>query len=429
MKSTANYLDTQNLAIRVEHSQVILGFILLLFLADGANSLLESIGAPFYRISIIFRSIALVYFLWIVLPSNLGRRLGKIILLFYAIFSIGTFSALGMFTEYNFPENFSLVNKFLFFFICWVTFTTIFKRKKDREQLFKVFELIIWIEVITVLLGFILEIDVLSSYGNRRFGYKGLIPAQNEVSGFFLIAFFYYLAKVNYLGKDLLKLIVVTIAGLITGTKVMLALPLVLTLQMFYWLSRSKVNAKYVYIGIALALLLGAAAFYWESILVRLAPTLNYYAYRIANEDYSPFVIVGSSGRLILIEKFIAEYLPRYNLLNILFGGQDLTSFSTETDVIDVFARFGIIGSLAFYILYLKLLVRDVSRVYIVRFLFAIIWLGVSTVAGHLVFSAINGGYLAILLMAFSTMESYQNSEWKKADVMPASGNEKNQSA
>ncbi|MBN1180636.1 MAG: O-antigen ligase family protein [Bacteroidales bacterium] len=410
MQTAVEFPELRKFVIRIKHSQVILAIIILIFFSDGVNSILVAVGAPFYRVSILFRSVALIYFLMLALLKSPKNHLLLIVLFFYTIFMIGLISAQHLFEEYNYLENFNLINKLLFFFICWVAFNIVFQSDKDRIKLFKLYELIILFEVMSILIGFIFQIDFLSSYGGRRFGYKGLIPAQNEVSGFFILALFYYLAKVNYLGRDVLKLIMVLIAGLLTGTKVALVMPLVLVIQVIFWLTRQKVKIRYLHLAISLLFIVAGAIYYWDDLLTTISPTIEYYTYQVTNYDYSPFVIIGTSGRLLLVEEFLLDYLPRYNSLNLLFGGQDLAFFSTETDIIDVFMRLGIIGLLVFYSIYIRVLIGNSVKVDFIRLLFVITWLGISAVAGHFVFSAINGGYLAILLLAFRYYKGVQRS-------------------
>jgi hypothetical protein len=395
--------------LRIKHSQIILILIIINFLADATNSILESSGAEFFRFSIIPRSITTIYFLFLALQNKSGRNLWKIVIFFYTVFLLGTLSGYSLYEGYNLFTNFSAVNKLLYFFICYVTFKYYFRTKEEKSQLLQVFEYVLLIESITVLVGFIFHIDILSSYQNRRFGYKGIIPAQNEASGFFLIAFFYYLMKVDILGSNALKLILVMIAGLITGTKVALILPILLIVQLVIWYSKGKIKVGRIYLGLTFVLLIGLALYFKDYILSRYAPTIAYYEYR-ASTSGDNLIYVLFSGRLARPYEFITNYLPRFDLLNILFGGLDRSVFASETDVIDVFAQFGIVGLLMFFTVYIRLLFQNGKNLNSVSLLFPIIWLGVAATAGHTVFSAINGGYLAILLMAFAYMGDYKRS-------------------
>ena len=409
MQATNNFPRIQNLVLRVRHSQIILGFILLMFLADGANSILESIGAPFYRISIFVRIIALVYFLYlslIYIPS--GKNVWFLLFFFYGVLLIGTLAMQRFVPGFSYFEGFSMVNKLLFYFVCLVVFHHYFNGgREENESLFRIFELIVLIELVTVMAGYAFDIDIFSSYGQRRFGYKGFIPAQNEVSGFFIIAFFYFLAKVITYNRDLFKLILVLLGAVMTGTKALLILPLITFLLVLYWLLRRRVRKTYLVLGVVFFVLVGITLFEMDYVLERISPTIEYYTYWVVSKSYSPLNLV-ASGRDSYISRFFSDYLPYFNVLNYLFGGLDLSNFSTETDVIDVFARLGLVGGAVFYLFYLKTLIGSTRSHSLARVLFVITWMGVSATAGHLVFSAINGVYLAILVIAFSSMEKNQ---------------------
>jgi hypothetical protein len=110
-------------------------------------------------------------------------------------------------------------------------------------------------------------------------------------------------------------------------------------------------------------------------------------------------------GRRQDARKFFSDHLPRFNLLNYLFGGFNLTEDAIESDPVDLFALLGLVGGGAFYYFYLKALIPSRS-IRPTRLVFVLTWLGVSTVAGHIAYTAINGTYLAILLLHFSSLES-----------------------
>jgi hypothetical protein len=244
-----------------------------------------------------------------------------------------------------------------------------------------------------------------SYQGGIRFGYDGLIPARNEASAFFLIAFFFFLIRFHQGRMRIFKLLIVVLASLLTGTKVVLIIPVILLIYIIRELIHSrdfKVRRQYLLASALVFLLLVLAISQVEFILAQIEPTINYYSGYITDFDFTTFDIL-ASGRQIRIQEFVTTYLPNFNLINYLFGGHDIAAYPTESDFIDVFIRLGLLGGLGFYYLYVTTMLPKGRPIQVTHFLFVLIWLAVSATAGHIVFSAINGGYLAILIFYFLT--------------------------
>jgi O-antigen ligase len=302
----------------------------------------------------------------------------------------------------------------LYFFIVFDVLREYFAADAERRKLFKLFEAFALLQTATLVIGFIFNIKILSAYLNRigeitRFGYQGFIPAQNEVSLFFIIAFFYFLAKWHYGEGNVLLLFGVFISALLTGTRTSLA---VIPSLVFYagwagWRSflRGRGYSRYIYVIMGILILAGLVLWQQEYILKRIAPTLNYFSYQLRNKGYvSDYEMVAGlfSGRIYKLQTFFQAYLPRFSWANYLVGGYDVTSYAVEMDFVDVFARLGIIGAILFYGNYLRCLFYPARlRVNFIHILFVAVWLGIAALAGHVVSSAINASYLSILLLAF----------------------------
>jgi hypothetical protein len=303
-----------------------------MFIADGVNSVLLNRGASFFRISIFVRSVAQIYFILVLLRAYEGRKRLRGIFLFYVLFLIG-FGAYAITTPQpdrgSFFANFVIVNKILFFFIVFETFRLVYKTAESKTRLFRLFEALVLLQAIVIVLSFVLKMDVFAAYSYVvdgeirivRFGYQGLIPAQNEVSAFFLIAFFYYLIKFDTQRQGAWELPLVTIAAMLTGTKVALILPVILAIYLMKWLLQTHPQKSSILLGTVILVFLGYVFLNWQQIVERLAPTINYYARR-QQESASPSIIdIVASGRVQKIRIFFHTYLPRFNVLNYLFGG------------------------------------------------------------------------------------------------------------
>ena len=391
-----------------------------MFLADGANSVLLNMGFAFYRVSIFVRLLVQIYFLSLLLRTRGGRQVWWLMLFFYLVFLAGSMAALiSLYSteEYDFLGNFRAVNKVIFFFICYEMIKQYFRAADERGRLFRVYEILILTQAVVIIVSFVFDIAVFRAYGGvdaptKRFGYQGLIPAQNEISAFFLGAFFFFLLKVVYLRRGIFELLITTVAALFTGTKVTLVLPVILILYLLSYTvgqflkGRSRFRKVYLVIGIVFLSFLVIAVWQQDYLLSRIAPTISYYTYQAGHHDPSGTLLSAlmSPRRRQGIAEFFSEYLPRFNLLNYLFGGFNLVDWATETDPVDIFALLGLVGGAAFYYFYLRALI-PAWTICPTRLVFVLTWLGVSTVAGHIAYTAINGTYLAILLLYFSSLE------------------------
>jgi len=390
-----------HVSFSVKQTTIVLGFLLLMVVGDGLNVVLMRTGQPFWRVSIVIRALAQGYFLLLLANKRQSIYVFGLSLGLLAIWLLGVVAG-GQINAYNWFENLNMIVKMLFFFSCWEVFRQFFRKESDQVKLFNLYEKIIMLQVLLVIIGFIFRVEFLSSYGQEyRFGYKGLLPARNEVSGFFIIAFFYYLWKLYCTRRGFVQLFVVLVAAFLTGAKAILILPVALVfflVRLFIRFSRSKVF--YSVVGVSV-LLVGIVVWQRGNILERLSPTLEYFSYQLRSGNNPTLLSALMSGRIHYALTLLSDLAPG----RLLFGGHDLAVSSTETDLLDVFLLLGIAGVLLFYAFYLRALFFNVRRRFgLIQTLFVLTWLGISTVSGHLVFSAINGPYLAILLLAFSAM-------------------------
>lgn len=411
-----------NLSLRTTYLVIL--FFILSFIADGMNQVLISLGFSFYRISIFIRFIGLILFLLLLTYKHRVARIFEILVFFYLIFFIGTFAAWQNYQNYLLFENFSMITKMLFFFVILQVLFVTFTKPHDRDTLFNVFEFLILLQSIVVILSFIFKIDIFASYQNQiRFGYSGLIPARNEASAFYIIGFFFFLYRFHHERTSIFKLLTVTLAALLTGTKVALIIPLILSFYViraiFRGIMLKKMNRRYL---LASALLLVIVLFtisQLDFILTQIKPTINYYSSFITDFNYTTFDII-ASGRQFKIHEFVSKQLPNFNIINYLFGGHDIASYPTESDLIDMFIRLGLIGGLGFYYLYIKTILPFGNPFRLTHFLFVLVWLVISSIAGHIAFSAINGGYLAILIFYMLTYpHSHEISKKKDFNYNP----------
>ncbi len=382
-----------------------------MFLSDAANTLLLKSDISGFRISIIIRGIALIYFVILLSGYARGRHVLGTVLILFLVFLVGGISEILSGNNYIWFENLNLFFKLSFIFVCWEVLHKYINESRKMYKLFKIFEMIILIQSITIILGFILKLDIFSSYGqDYRFGYKGLIPAQNEVSGFFIIAVFYFLWKVANQHKGIAQLLIVLLAGLLTGAKVALIFPLLLLVYFMIWTRGFLSRKVFWFLCVFLLFLIPIVGMNLDYLRERLQPTFQYFSYQLSAGNNPNTFSLFMSGRDLYVQNSIRQIFSNKGFHNLLFGGHNLTITSTETDFLDVFLFIGSIGLIIFYFLYLKILLSPRNGLINKhQLVFAIVWISVSSVAGHLVFSAINSMYLAILLLAFTSCHTKKN--------------------
>lgn len=389
--------------MRISHKSLILLIIALIFVSDGINSVLLNLGGEFYRVSIYVRLAGELYFLWLLARDRRGLPTLAGFFFLCLVFVSGTLSMASAYSGISSViENFVMLNKMVFFFISFKVLQLHFANSSDRARLLRLFEVLLVSQAIVIVVAFAFDLRIFAAYpdgqgGVARFGYQGLIPAQNEISVFFIIAFFYFAPQVVHRRAALLMLSLVVVAALATGTKVSLLLFPLSIIYIVYWLLRGKTNAFLYLTGLVCVLLIvGWAA--RDYILHQLTPTIDFIGYRL-NEGYT-IIYVLTGGRSALVPDFL-RFVSDASLPTLLVGGYDQTSRLFEMDVLDVFARLGLIGGVFFYVWYLRtLLPSPVTG--LTGILFVITLITVSTFAGHVVYSAIAGTYMGILLISLS---------------------------
>jgi uncharacterized membrane protein YhdT len=393
------------LSLRVKYTTIILGFLLFMVVGDGLNVVLMRTGQPFWRVSIVIRALAQSYFLLLLANKRQSFYVFGLSLALLAIWLLGSVTS-GQTDAYNWFENLNMIVKMVFFFVCWEIFRQFFQKEAEQVRLFGLYEKIIILQALLIIIGFSFHLELLSSYGQEyRFGYKGLLPARNEVSGFFIIAFFYYLWKLYCTKRGIVELFIILTAAFLTGAKAILILPVALVFFLVRWFLRHPRNKIfYIIVGVSV-LLIGIAVWQRDNILEHLRPSLQYFSYQLESGNNPTFFSALTTGRSEYVQTLLSGLMPG----QLFFGGHDLAVSSTETDLLDVFLFLGITGVLLFYAFYLRALFYNARRrLSFVQILFVLTWLGISTVSGHLVFSAINAPYLAILILAFSAVPQFK---------------------
>ncbi len=193
--------------------------------------------------------------------------------------------------------------------------------------------------------------------GAARFGYDGLIFAQNEASIFYLLGLFVFYYDWRYNKKPPKKLTFVLFLCFITGMKAVLLGIGLLAIYHFF----STVNIKkllYIISGTIAGAVIVILSF------SKLKALFGYYYYFFINKGFV-YTILG--GRNTFIESRVIPYLEKWGGLNYLIGGQNISNITdnlamVEMDFLDLFLFFGLINSSLFLLFYKKYIIGEIKN-------------------------------------------------------------------
>lgn len=327
-----------------------IGFLLFYF-SDGLGKIIERNDLGFHRYSAIFKGLMEIFFLLYGCFLFTKQKISVLIIMLtlFSCFLVGQYFLSINYPELNFFENFNTLFKYFLPLILYLAVTDIVKLNKRPNIIPNSYRLIIGINSILIIVGFIFSIEFLSTYsGPWRFGYDGLVFAQNEASFIFIIAISLFYYRRFYQGIKELLFWVVLLTSLIVATKaVYLYLILLLFFHLFKNVPLKKLVTYFVTFGILGYLLFSTIIN--KIVLNSLNVFLNVY-----RKD--GLITALLSGRNIYFEKKIFPLIFEYwQLPNLLIGGQDVTAFYSEMGFIDVFLFFGIIGTILYLYVFYKL--------------------------------------------------------------------------
>tara|TARA_R110002051_G_scaffold313322_3_gene389318 strand:+ start:9293 stop:10498 length:1206 start_codon:yes stop_codon:yes gene_type:complete len=386
------------------------GFIILTtgvtlnYVFDGINKL-GGLYFPFFsRTAILYRLLLeLVCIFTILMFFNKKRLIWVEWFIYFVICFFISNIYLKYITKINvyIIEQFIYFNKYFFiFFIFFATYKTL-ENKNALHKIIKNFKKIFIINGCLAIIGLLFKIKLFSTIpiGTSRFGYDGLIFAQNEASIFYLLGLFvfYYEWMINR--KPLKNLLFVIILCALTGMKAVL-LGIVL-LYLFHIFTRLTIK-KIIYIFIGLISFSTIIVFS----IPRLKILFGYYYYFFINKGFL-YTMLG--GRNTFIESRVIPYLAKSNIVAYLIGGQNISNVDdhlslVEMDFIDLFLFFGILNGFFFLYLYKKYIIGYIQNKY---FYFVVcLFVLLSFFSGHFFTSSVNPIFI---LIVFAYINNYIN--------------------
>jgi hypothetical protein len=364
--------------------KIVTWFIALTFVFDALNSIFQYFNLPLDRVSVFFRAI---FELTILLIFLYNKRFGKyyLFILYLALtFLISYLLIIISGGDVFRIESLIILNKYFYF----IALSLLFLQYETDDSFFifinKALRYYLIINSALIIIGFAFNIELFSSYfktASIRFGYKGLIPTQNETTGVYLFGLAYiYRRYFKEKIESLWVLLLITIAAILIGTKgIWISIPIIVG----YYAIKYKTKTTLLISVPSLILIISIWGFWiWDNLYNNYLAYFKYFIERSGRPWYSIML----SGRDIKISESI-EYIGEYwSVWNYIFGGINLSIINSETDLVDGYLLFGL-NFLVYLFYYFGFFFRyDKSLDNLLIFL---LFLLLSFTGGHMIYSAI----------------------------------------
>lgn len=369
-------------------------FFVVFYFGDGVTKFLYKSDASYHRYGIFIKAFSCLVVIAYGLIFLNRRKLNLFLLMgiLTSFFLIGQYCLSLKFHELDFIENLNTNFKYLFLFIFYILVIDIKKFKTFPEIIYIVYQFILGINCVLTILGFIFKIDLLTTYGGRwRFGYDGLILAQNEASFIYIFALTIVYYRKFFLKKNEIFFWIVLFPSLIVATKaVYIYIALLFIFHLFFKLPIRQALSFIIGMG-----LIGYLAMR-TTINKILSNSLEFFMYRY--ERYGLLTALLSGRDAFINEKLIPLMKEYWIFPNYLFGGQDVMKFYIEMGLFDLFLFYGIIGMILFLYAFIKIY-QTLDFPFKFKLFFGISLMMIVATAGHFFESGIAGIHFIMLLL------------------------------
>ena len=334
-------------------SKSLAALLLIFFAADVLVKLCVYAHLDFHNFGALIRG--LFFLLSLVISFLSPSRFRKNILLFIAALTLFFFVGQYTFTPNGFEDhlfkNFIFHSRYLFIFSILLFYDGL-QNLPINKRVKKTFEWIIVINTTAIFGGFLLDIDMLSSYQGDRFGFDGFFIVPSIATFFYAISLSYL--AFNFKKNNLYKLFfaAVLIACLLVGTKALLLFAAATMVHLFLR-HRVYLHKKfYMLLAASVALLV----LFREPLQVFLKKT---FAVLLNVYQESGFITMITSYRNINLQTdFFDMAEAHWGFINYLVGGTNFTKYRVEFDFIDVLLFFGIVGGGLYLVSYFRYIIR-----------------------------------------------------------------------
>lgn len=369
----------------------------LFYIADGITKLLIINHIEFDRLSVFIRSIYQVIFFFIILkfPNERRRFFLFVLLLIVSSWIIGVYSfAFLPYIKYDYGQNIIILNKYLYVFIIYFSGYKVMHSTEPLQKILQVMELIFIINSILAIIGFVAKLPLFNAFPGQpyRFGYNGLIFANNEAAEFYFIGISYFYYKGYILGlKGKWKLLLMLLGALLLGSKGIYFFLLLLLIYHIFFVARwyAKIILLFLFSGLVISII--------SFILSAKGQAVFSFLLNLANRDGVISMLLSSRDKYAEIK--VPLILNNWTIVNCFFGGQDQFIYNLELDLLDLFFFFGIVGTILLLFLYFKTIFRFKKKSFFIFYVALFFFL--SALGGHMLYSALNAIYLCIISFYF----------------------------
>jgi hypothetical protein len=374
-------------------------FCLLFILAVVSDFLTVYLG---YRLSVVPRLVLLITCMYGCLAYRTSLNQFTPLLALIAIWLIQNCLSLLYFSERKtvfIVENIALTLKIISFPLIYYWLRNI--RHDFFLVVVKIAKLSLSIYVLTIVLSPLLGWSSLLTYGDTgRFGYKGVIAAGNESATIILIACF-WAAKDYIRDKTLFRLAVMCLAlcsSVLIGTKAgILIFTLVIVCVFVINFREIRVTHRLFVVFLVVLGFFYVRLTILPDIIEVLQLSMSYFESKLQSTSLGSYVSLLLSGRETKLY-FILNSLADKDYMFIFFGGYPISEYMVEMDYFDIVFLMGFpIGTLIF-LSYLKLIWVN-SHGCFVDLMFFTLFIVISILAGHVLFSMVHSPMLAAYLI------------------------------
>lgn len=311
--------------------------IILFCLVEFLNNFFSN----YFNESQSYRFLFKIVLLGVLIPNYTKNELKIFFLIFilFSVFLLGQFYTIQF--EFAYIKNIGLFFNYVYIFLIVVGLKKIINTK-NYEITKNVLQLVFAIFLATILIGFIFNINMFSTYyQGERFGFKGLLNKSSDLT---------YFLCLGIISNEILKfkfqkyfLLAFILAVFVSGTKASL-LFLVFYISYLLYQNRSKLNFK----NLSIYLLVGSGFIFLIYSLFRnkFQNTFNIFLELYQEEGLISALTSFRSRKLLELGTL---YMDKWNFINYMFGGKIDYYLFTEFDFIDIIIFFGFLGG-AYYL-------------------------------------------------------------------------------
>lgn len=326
-------------------------------IADFLGLYFSSIGYSFARLSLVSRGVLtgliVLLSLHLVLKSKGG--IGLFVVLIYSVFISAVWFSAGLYDAGALVETINIVVKIIIPFVFYYMLLFVQSMPARAELIRRSVRISIFVYLLFVIVGAVFNILEFKSYGEIRYGYKGVIAAQNEASAFVLISLLIFglpIVQKQHKKTDIIGFALSSISAVLLGTKAGAVLPIIAVALIIVSRVGLYKATPYVAICTAAFLVISSLLVSFSSFFGKMFSTnMEYFKYQFEYHASGSLVTLFLSGRDMKIS-YIFDQIFGENPLYFVFGGYPVSVYSPEIDFIEI----ALITGLPIFVLYFYML-------------------------------------------------------------------------